>query len=167
MARVMTINWPAKASAFISAAILLGACTSDPGVRYAKERDAAIEKARAEKHHGLPYTTEHDSIQRVLRADTKAREGYRRLSSQQSRAAYREGVEDTMAEFRGRMNAVRTYVWQKPLVDVVEMPSRVVNGALVPGHMEPVLIAPGQWQERNGVALPDSPYGRGDNGRRR
>lgn len=159
MARVMTINWPAKATALIGAVVALTACVSDPGLRYAEQRDAAIEKARAEKHQGLPYSTEHDSIQRVLRADTKAREGYRMLSSQQARAAYREGVNDTMAEFRGRMNATRTYVWQKPIVDTVHMPSRVVNGALVPAHMEPVLIAPGEWQERNGVALPNSPYG--------
>lgn len=158
MARNMTTSWLASLTVAAACGLLSG-CMTDPGVTYANKRDAAIAKQRAAEQQGLPRSTEQESIQRVLRSDNTARKAYQRLSESQARAAYRDGVRDTMSEFRGRMNATKNFVWRKPIVDTVRMPSRVVNGALVPAHMEPVLISPGEWQERNSVALPQDPYG--------
>lgn len=153
-----TINWLRSGVSVAVLVALCAGCAGDPGMRYAKQRDKALERQRQEQRDGLPVSSEQDSIARVLAADNRARDAYRRVSRQQQQSAYRQGVEDTMAEFRGRMNATENFVWQKPIVDVVRMPSRVVNGALVPAHKEPVLIAPGEWEARNGVALPNSTY---------
>ncbi|MEQ9223828.1 MAG: hypothetical protein RJQ08_11525 [Salinisphaeraceae bacterium] len=131
---------------------------------YAEARD----QARAEKRMAtqgprrdereLPRSTELDSIERATRADRLALHEYQRLSRGQAEAAYRRGVADTMEEFRGQLHGQRGFVWEEPVVEMVEMPARVINGALVPRHMSPVVISPGRWVESNGVDLPEDPY---------
>jgi len=79
------------------------------------------------------------------------------LSEQGARAAYRRGVRDTMEEFRGRREGRERFVWQPMLVEHVEVPAGIRNGAFRPSHTEPVIVSPGRWVEHNRVQLPKRP----------
>lgn len=77
------------------------------------------------------------------------------LTERQRREAYEQGVRDTLQDFKGRMRAQAGFTYEPPLVEVIDMPARQVNGAIIPGHKTPVIIRRGRWVEHNGVALPE------------
>jgi hypothetical protein len=58
---------------------------------------------------------------------------------------FRAGKEIIAAEFRTRSELNQPYVWQPPMVSEVDMPSRVVNGMMIPAHRELVIVKPGYW----------------------
>lgn len=68
--------------------------------------------------------------------------------------AYRKGVTDTLEEFEGRMRARQGFTYEPPIIEYVDMPAQVMNGALYPRHKAPVIISPGRWIESNGVPVP-------------
>ncbi len=91
---------------------------------------------------------------RQAEVEHKAANELRRLRQFQIDTAYQRGVEDTLKEFRGQMHARESFVYEPPLVDMVEMPAQVINGALYPKHTAPVIYTPGRWIESNGIELP-------------
>ncbi len=58
---------------------------------------------------------------------------------------FRAGKEIIAAEFRTRTELNQPYVWKPPLISVVDMPARVVNGVMIPAHRELVIVKPGYW----------------------
>ena len=70
------------------------------------------------------------------------------------RDSYEKGVRDTLKDFKGRMRAKSNFTYEPPVIDVIDMPAVVKNGALYPRHRVPVIIKQGHWVENNGVALP-------------
>lgn len=72
----------------------------------------------------------------------------------QINAAYDQGVNDTLEEFRGRMHGRSSFVFEPPVIEWVDMPAQVINGALVPAHRAQVMVTPGRWVEHNGVPVP-------------
>lgn len=91
---------------------------------------------------------------RVSEADKAAAEEYKRLKTSVQRQAYSDGVKDTMEEFKMRMQGRQNFVYQPPIIDYVQVPGAVVNGAYIPAHMEAVIVSPGYWVEENGVQVP-------------
>src|SRR6266542_713410 len=58
---------------------------------------------------------------------------------------FRAGKEIIAAEFRTRSELNQPYVWKPPMISEVDMPARMVNGVMIPGHRELVIVKPGQW----------------------
>ena len=58
---------------------------------------------------------------------------------------FRAGKEIIATEFRTRSELNQPYVWKPPLISEVDMPARVVNGAMIPAHRELVIVRPGDW----------------------
>jgi len=77
-----------------------------------------------------------------------------RMSDAERRRAYQQGVRDTLRDLKGRMRAEQHFTYEPPIVEHVEVPAQVTNGAFYPAHKTPVIVSPGQWKERNGIALP-------------
>lgn len=71
------------------------------------------------------------------------------------RQAYEKGVQDVLIDMKGKMRARDRFTWEAPIIQCgVEIPGRVLNGALVPSHEECVQIAPGKWIEEAPTYLP-------------
>lgn len=132
-----------------SVLLLLAGCSSTP-----HQRSSVDEQWHAQEEK-QPTLSEEDKANYVnAREKAMARE-YALLSDRQVREAYQRGARDTLEDFKGRMRAKAGFVWEPPLVEMVEMPAAQVNGAIYPAHRAPVIIRPGRWVEDNGVALPD------------
>jgi hypothetical protein len=58
---------------------------------------------------------------------------------------FRAGKEVIAAEFRTRTELNQPFVWKPPMISEVDMPARVVNGVMIPGHRELVIVRPGYW----------------------
>lgn len=70
--------------------------------------------------------------------------------------AYKEGVRQTLTDFKGKMRARDRFTWQPPIVQCgTRIPSRVVNGALIPSHETCVTISPGHYTEEAPDYVPD------------
>ncbi|ULQ48336.1 hypothetical protein JN531_017025 (plasmid) [Flagellatimonas centrodinii] len=52
------------------------------------------------------------------------------------------------------MRARQGFTYEPPIIEYVEMPAQVMNGALYPRHKAPVIVSPGRWVETNGVPVP-------------
>lgn len=158
MASVMRSSW--LSSLTVLALVLGVGCATEPGYKYAQERDAL--RAREGKDHISNDTVFPDeqrgTMDRVTDADRAALLEYRRASRAEAERAYQDGVRDTMEEFKGQMHGRSNFVWEPPLVEMVDMPTQVINGALVPAHKAPVIISPGRWVEHNNVQLPNDRY---------
>lgn len=71
------------------------------------------------------------------------------------RQAYDQGVQQVLADMKGKMRARDRFNWDKPIVECgVEIPAHVSNGSLIPTHTECIQIAPGQWTEESPTYLP-------------
>lgn len=71
------------------------------------------------------------------------------------RRAYQEGVEQVLADFKGKMQASEDFVYNPSKIECgVKIPARVVNGALIPAHEECVLIKPGAFKQQKSTILP-------------
>nr|WP_012805992.1 hypothetical protein [Pseudomonas putida]ACU65276.1 unknown [Pseudomonas putida] len=71
------------------------------------------------------------------------------------RRAYEEGVTQVLTDLKGKMRARDRFTWDPPIIQCgVDIPARVQNGMLVPGHKECVQIAPGRWTEEAPTYLP-------------
>lgn len=94
--------------------------------------------------------------QEIRRAETERRAAaeIKALRQKQIDRAYGEGVKDTLEEFRGRMQAREGFVYQPPVIEWVDMPGQVINGAMVPAHRQMVILSAGRWIESNGAAVP-------------
>ena len=94
--------------------------------------------------------------ERVNQADREALAAYTEIEKERAEALYQKGVEDTLREFRGRRNARKTFVWEPPVVENVEMPAQVINGAMYPSHRTPVIVSPGRWVYDDKIAVYDN-----------
>ena len=60
---------------------------------------------------------------------------------------YRQGIHEQVknvaAEFHG--GDFPFYHWISPIVQEVQVPAHLTNGAMIPAHAELVIIQPGQW----------------------
>ncbi|MFL1449109.1 hypothetical protein ACI77O_12010 [Pseudomonas tritici] len=71
------------------------------------------------------------------------------------RRAYEKGVQDVLIDMKGKMRARDRFTWETPIIQCgVTIPSRVVNGMMIPSHNECVQIAPGRWIEEAPTYLP-------------
>lgn len=71
------------------------------------------------------------------------------------RQAYDQGVQQVLADMKGKMRAWDRFNWDKPIVECgVEIPAYISNGSLIPTHTECIQIAPGQWTEESPTYLP-------------
>jgi hypothetical protein len=71
------------------------------------------------------------------------------------RRAYAEGIKHVLQDFKGKMQATESFVFDPGVIECgVEIPGRVVNGALIPSHEECVLIKPGAHKLQQSVILP-------------
>lgn len=141
--------------AIISALLFMGGCASHaPAPSYAHLSDDPWEAGSASAAHR--DTPGGEDRANYVRAQEKAmaRE-YAVLHERQLRDAYEKGARDTMEDFKGRMRAQAGFVWEPPMVEMVDMPAQQINGAIYPAHRAPVIIRPGRWVEYNGIALPD------------
>ncbi|TJY57365.1 hypothetical protein E4T66_18335 [Sinimarinibacterium sp. CAU 1509] len=146
----MALNTRYKLSA-LALCFALTACASAPAAR----------DTTGPTHRNLgprSLTADQQELRRA-RAEASAAKEIRALHQQQITQAYDTGVRDTLEEFRGRMQGRDGFVFQPPVLDWVDMPSRVVNGALVPAHKEQVLVAPGRWVEDSYASIPDQALG--------
>lgn len=96
-------------------------------------------------------------IAREAEAERKAADEIRRLREGERNRAYAAGVQDTMEEFRGRIHGQRGFVYEPPVIERVQMPAAVRNGALIPAHEASVIVSPGRWIEQNNVGMPVGP----------
>lgn len=71
------------------------------------------------------------------------------------RRAYQEGVAQVLTDMKGKMRARDRFTWDAPHIQCgVKIPGRVVNGMLIPEHLECVQIAPGRYTEESPTFLP-------------
>jgi len=98
--------------------------------------------------------SESDKQRGITLEGKRAAARMRALQDEELKGAYAQGVRDTLQDFKGRMRARSQFVWEPPIVEMVEMPAANMNGAIYPRHVTPVIIAPGRWVEENGVRLP-------------
>lgn len=91
---------------------------------------------------------------RQAEAEHRAAEELRRARQGEINAAYDQGVQNTLEEFRGRMQARQGFVYQPPIMEWVDMPAQVTNGALLPAHKQLVIVSPGRWVEDNYAGIP-------------
>jgi hypothetical protein len=68
---------------------------------------------------------------------------------------FRAGKEIIAAEFRTKTELNQPYVWKPPMISAVDMPTRVVNGVMIPAHRELVIVKPGCWVRTEKI-LPDT-----------
>lgn len=127
------------ASAVLSLALAISASNAWAGPRGPKERPG-VSVATAEEMH--------------RRAREAAISDLRAVERNRVDDAYRRGVTDTLEEFQGRMRARQGFTYEPPIIEYVEMPAQVMNGALYPRHKAPVIVSPGRWVETNGVPVP-------------
>lgn len=70
--------------------------------------------------------------------------------------AYEEGVRQTLTDLKGKMKARERFTWQPPIVQCgTKIPSRLVNGTIIPAHETCVTISPGHWTEEAPTYVPD------------
>jgi hypothetical protein len=75
--------------------------------------------------------------------------------SEAERRAYAQGVKQVLEDFKGKMQASESFVYEPGVIECgVKIPGRVVNGALIPSHEECVLIKPGAHKLQQSVLLP-------------
>jgi len=69
--------------------------------------------------------------------------------------AYERGARDTLEDQKGRLRAQRGFVYEPPVIEYMDIPAGISNGAAYPGHKVPVILKKGRWTERNNVMLPN------------
>lgn len=139
-------------------AVLLTACNSTPYYRDKAAYDRDYQHAVSDDDgQAQGATADAEAAERALKSGERAAaQQYRNLVGSRERQAYRDGVRDTLEDFRGKMQARQGFVWEPPVVDYVEVPGGVRNGAYVPAHREAVIVSPGRWVEANAVDLPQA-----------
>lgn len=147
----MAPNTSAWLSALILVATLAG-CSASPDRHYIHHEEGRTEPAN------VPGSE--DRANYVTAKERAMAREYAAMGDRQLREAYEKGARDTLEDFKGRMNARAGFVWEPPLIEMVEMPAAQVNGAIYPAHRTPVIIRPGRWVEENGIALPNLEGGR-------
>ena len=136
-------------------ALLVAGCNSTPYYQDEAHYQRDYQKSVTEQDGRSPVRGDADKTQdALLERDKAAAQAYANLVKSRERQAYREGVQDTLEDFRGKMQARQGFVWEPPVVDYVEVPGAVRNGAYVPAHREAVILSPGRWIEANGEMLP-------------
>lgn len=137
------------------AAVLLSACASEPvGPPPRGDVNAYLrpEVTNRLDREGVAFDAE--SIERMMEADAAASAEMGRVRKEDIQDSYAQGVRDTVEEFRGRMHGRAAFVYEPPMIEYVEMPAQVVNGAMIPTHKEAVIVAAGRWVEANNIAIP-------------
>jgi hypothetical protein len=71
--------------------------------------------------------------------------------------AYRQGVRDAVRQLSEGLGRDPRWTWVAPVVQEVWIPAQVVNGVMIPGHREWVMIRPGQFQAQFGLPLGPPP----------
>jgi len=70
-------------------------------------------------------------------------------------AAYSAGVNDILADFKGKMHAQERFVLQAPVVECgVKVPAEIRGGVFIPSHEACIRVAPAQMVEQDRVYLP-------------
>jgi hypothetical protein len=124
-------------------------CTSNPAPQpYIPDEEPAVQDKRAK-------LSQEDYAAYITLKDKAVGIEHNTITEQQRREAYKQGVSDVLEDFKGRMRAQEGFVYEPTLIEYVEMPAAVHNGAMYPTHKVPVIVRRGRWIERNGVALPD------------
>ncbi len=126
--------------------LTLSGCSSAP-----KHQNTIFGGKAKNKNYQL---SESDKQRYITIEDKRAAMEFRALKEKDLTDAYKQGVQDTLSDFKGRMRARSQFVWEPPIIEMVDMPASVQNGALYPRHKTPVIIAPGRWVEENGIRLP-------------
>lgn len=128
--------------------LLMYGCASGPAPQPAEFEGEVVEDERAK-------LSKEDYSAYIRMKDKAVAIEHHVLTEQQRREAYKQGASDLLEDFKGRMRAQAGFVYEPTLIEYVEMPASVQNGALYPAHKVPVIVRRGRWIEQNGVALPD------------
>lgn len=107
-------------------AVLVAGCATTGSVTVEPPDDEA-EAAEAESGSGEPKKTGPELTQEALRD------------------AYEQGVRDAIRDFKAKSSAPH-YVYEPPVIEYVEVPAQVRDGAFYPAHREPVVVRPGYWR---------------------
>jgi hypothetical protein len=121
----------------VSAAVLclwISGCTTEPSKDTLQAQQAEADK--------------------VSNEESDARKRYQPADPNFYKRAYQDGVRDTLREYKSRMRARETFVYEPPILQEVWIPGRVIGGTFYPGHAEKVIVAPGQWVEENAIPAP-------------
>ena len=72
------------------------------------------------------------------------------------RRAYEEGVKQILSDFKGKYRAERGFVYEPAKIQCgVEIPGRVVGGALIPQHSACVMLKPGGYVQKESILYPN------------
>ena len=127
----------------------LAGCSSGP-----RHTQISHEELVMQERYAREIVSTEDRAGYVRAQDKATAREHAVLGDRQMIDAYERGVRDTLEDFRGRMHARSGFVWEPPMIEMVDMPAANINGAIYPAHRAPVIIRPGRWVEEHGIALP-------------
>lgn len=143
-------------------ALLLGGCASNPdpyGV-YQSEDDQnysySIDDEGVMTEANQAHLTEEDQHRYLSIEDKEAALKFRALKERELLNAYQLGAQHVLEDFKGKLAGQKGFVYEPPVIECIEFPAGVYNGAVYPAHCQPTVLRPGGFVERNSIMLPSN-----------